>query len=144
VLLTSIMVAGRSGSAFTAELGSVKMREEVDALRVMGLDPIGVLVLPRIIAIIIVLPLLTFISSMAGLFGGGLVVWLYGGITPEIYLVRLQQAVGMSTFLGGVVKAPCMALVVGGIATQAGMQVQGSAESLGPQVTASGVKAIFI
>ncbi|MGV2978683.1 ABC transporter permease [Camelimonas sp. ID_303_24] len=144
VLLTSIMVAGRSGSAFTAELGSMKMREEVDALRVMGLDPIEVLVLPRIFAIIISLPLLTFISAMAGLFGGGLVSWLYGGIPPEIFLVRLQQAVGMSTFLVGLIKAPFMALVIGVIATQEGLEVQGSAESLGRQVTTSVVKAIFM
>jgi len=144
VLLTSIMVAGRSGSAFTAELGSMKMREEVDALRVMGLDPIEVLVLPRIFAIIISLPLLTFISAMAGLFGGGLVSWLYGGIPPEIFLVRLQQAVGMSTFLVGLIKAPFMALVIGVIATQEGLEVQGSAESLGRQVTSSVVKSIFM
>lgn len=144
VLLTSIMVAGRSGSAFTAELGSMKMREEVDALRVMGLDPIEVLVLPRIVAIIIALPLLTFIAAMAGLFGGGLVSWVYGGITPEIFLVRLQQAVGMSTFLVGLIKAPFMALVIGVIATQEGLEVEGSAESLGRQVTSSVVKAIFM
>lgn len=144
VLLTSIMVAGRSGSAFTAELGSMKMREEVDALRVMGLDPIEVLVLPRIFAIMIALPLLTFISAMAGLFGGGLVAWIYGNIPPEIFLVRLQQAVGMSTFLVGQIKAPFMALVIGVIATQEGLAVQGSAESLGRQVTSSVVKAIFM
>lgn len=144
VLLTSIMVAGRSGSAFTAELGSMKMREEVDALRVMGLDPIEVLVLPRIFAIIIALPLLTFISAMAGLFGGGLVAWVYGNIPPEIFLARLQQAVGLSTFLVGQIKAPFMALVIGVIATQEGLAVQGSAESLGRQVTSSVVKAIFM
>lgn len=144
VLLTSIMVAGRSGSAFTAELGSMQMNEEVDALRVMGLDPMEVLVLPRIIAIIIALPLLTFISAMAGLFGGGLVSWLYGGMAPEIYLVRLQQAIGMSTFLVGLIKAPFMALVIGVIATQEGLNVKGSAESLGRQVTSSVVKAIFM
>ncbi|MFC0283003.1 MlaE family ABC transporter permease [Camelimonas abortus] len=144
VLLTSIMIAGRSGSAFTAELGSMKMREEVDALRVMGLDPIEVLVVPRIAAIIIALPLLTFVSAMAGLFGGGLVSWLYGGIPPEIFLARLKQAISMSTFLVGMIKAPFMALVIGVIATQEGLQVKGSAESLGRQVTSSVVKAIFM
>nr|WP_244642164.1 MlaE family lipid ABC transporter permease subunit [Chelatococcus reniformis] len=146
VLLTSIMVAGRSGSAFTAEIGSMKMREEVDALRVMGLDPVEVLVLPRMIAIVVALPLLTFIAAMAALFGGGLVAWAYGGITPEVYLSRLQQTISQSpsTFMVGLIKAPFMALVIGVIASLEGLAVQGSAESLGRQVTASVVKAIFM
>jgi phospholipid/cholesterol/gamma-HCH transport system permease protein len=144
VLLTSIMVAGRSGSAFTAELGSMKMREEIDALRVMGLNPIEVLVVPRILALIISMPLLTFMSMMAALFGGGLVAWLYGDISPEVFLSRLQAAIVLNTFLVGIYKAPFMALVIGIIACIEGMQVQGSAESLGRQVTASVVKAIFM
>ncbi|HEY0569528.1 MAG TPA: ABC transporter permease, partial [Xanthobacteraceae bacterium] len=83
VLLVCIMVAGRSGSAYTAELGAMKMREEVDALRTMGLDPVEVLVLPRIVAIVIAVPILTFLGAMAALYGGGLVSWLYGGISPD-------------------------------------------------------------
>ncbi|MBX3536111.1 MAG: MlaE family lipid ABC transporter permease subunit [Chelatococcus sp.] len=144
VLLTSIMVAGRSGSAFTAEIGSMKMREEVDALRVMGLDPIEVLIIPRVLALIIGLPLLTFISEMAALFGGGLVAWIYGGISPEIYLARLQSAIDFNTFLVGMIKAPFMALVIGLIASLEGLAVAGSAESLGRQVTAAVVKSIFM
>jgi phospholipid/cholesterol/gamma-HCH transport system permease protein len=144
VLLTSIMIAGRSGSAFTAEIGSMKMREEIDALRVMGLDPVEVLVLPRILALVIGLPILTFISSMAALFGGGLVAWIYGGISPDAYLTRLQQAISMSSFMVGLVKAPFMALVIGLIASLEGLAVQGSAESLGRQVTSSVVKSIFM
>ena len=144
LLLTSIMVAGRSGSAFTAEIGSMKMREEIDALRVMGLDPIEVLIVPRILALVIGLPLLTFISSIAALSGGGVTAWLYGDVSPDVFLSRLRAAVGMNTFLVGMIKAPFMALVIGIIATLEGLAVAGSAESLGRHVTSSVVKAIFM
>jgi phospholipid/cholesterol/gamma-HCH transport system permease protein len=86
VLIVSIMVAGRSGSAYTAELGSMKMREEIDALRMMGFDPVEVLILPRVIALVIALPILAFLGATAALFGGGLVAWLYGGMSPEIFI----------------------------------------------------------
>lgn len=144
VLLTSIMIAGRSGSAFTAEIGSMKMREEIDALRVMGLDPIEVLVVPRILALVISLPILTFISSMAGLTGAGLVAWLYGGIGVDTFLARLQSVITWKHFAVGLIKAPFMAFVIGLIASIEGLAVKGSAESLGRQVTASVVKAIFM
>lgn len=144
VLLTSIMIAGRSGSAITAEIGSMKMREEIDALRVMGLDPVEVLVLPRILALIISMPLLTFLADMSALFGGLLVAWGYGDISPEVFMARLKSAIAMNTFLVGLIKAPFMALVIGMIAAMEGFGVQGSAESLGRQVTASVVKAIFM
>jgi phospholipid/cholesterol/gamma-HCH transport system permease protein len=144
VLLTSIMIAGRSGSAITAEIGSMKMREEIDALRTMGLDPMEVLIVPRILALIICLPLLTFIASMAGLFGGGLVAWVYGDVSPDVFLTRLQNAIRFNTFMVGMIKAPVMALVIGLIASIEGMAVKGSAESLGRQTTASVVKAIFM
>jgi phospholipid/cholesterol/gamma-HCH transport system permease protein len=144
LLLTSIMVAGRSGSAFTAEIGSMKMREEIDALRVMGLDPIEVLIVPRILALVIGLPLLAFISSIAALSGGGVTAWLYGDVSPDVFLSRLRAAVSMNTFLVGMIKAPFMALVIGIIATLEGLAVEGSAESLGRHVTSSVVKAIFM
>ncbi len=144
VLLTSIMVAGRSGSAFTAEIGSMKMREEIDALRVMGLDPIEVLIVPRILALVIALPLLTFLSAMAALAGGGAVAWIYGDISPDVYLARLRASIAFNTFMVGLIKAPFMALVIGLIACMEGLAVKGSAESLGRQVTASVVKAIFM
>ena len=144
VLLTSIMVAGRSGSAFTAELGSMKMREEIDALRVIGLDPIEVLVVPRLLALVVGLPLLTFLSMMAALFGAGLTSWLYGDISPESFLARLQAAISVTHFLVGMIKAPFMALVIGVIASIEGLAVEGSAESLGRHVTSSVVKAIFM
>ena len=144
VLLTSIMIAGRSGSAFTAEIGSMKMREEIDALRVMGLDPVEVLVVPRLIALIIGLPLVTFIADVAALAGGGVVAALYGGISGDVFLERLQAAIAFNTFMVGIIKAPFMALVIGIIATIEGLAVKGSAESLGRQVTSSVVKAIFM
>jgi phospholipid/cholesterol/gamma-HCH transport system permease protein len=144
VLLTSIMVAGRSGSAFTAELGSMRMREEIDALRVMGLDPIEVLIVPRLLALLIGLPLLTFLSKMASLFGAGLTAWLYGDISPEAFLARLQSVITLNHFMVGMIKAPFMALVIGVIASMEGLAVEGSAESLGRHVTSSVVKAIFM
>ena len=144
VLLTSIMVAGRSGSAFTAEIGSMRMREEVDALRVMGLDPIEILIVPRILALVIGLPILAFLASLAALAGGGLVASLYGGMTIEAFLSRLQAAVSIQHVAVGLIKAPFMALIIGIIATIEGFAVEGSAESLGRHVTASVVKSIFM
>jgi phospholipid/cholesterol/gamma-HCH transport system permease protein len=144
VLLTSIMIAGRSGSAFTAEIGSMKMREEIDALRVMGLDPIEVLIVPRILALMISLPILTFLSAMSGLTGAALVAWLYGGIGVDTFLARLQSVITWKHFAVGLIKAPFMAFVIGLIASIEGLAVKGSAESLGRQVTASVVKSIFM
>lgn len=144
VLIVSIMVAGRSGSAYTAELGSMKMREEIDALQTMGFDPIEVLVVPRIVALIIGVPILTFLGSMAALYGGGVVSWLYGGIAPDIFLSRLKETITIDTFAIGMIKAPFMALVIGVVACVAGLKVRGSAESLGLQTTASVVESIFL
>jgi phospholipid/cholesterol/gamma-HCH transport system permease protein len=144
VLIVCIMVAGRSGSSYTAELGAMRMREEVDALRTMGFDPIEVLVLPRILALVIAVPILTFLGSMAALYGGGLVAWLYGGIQPEVFLARLQEAVTTTSFAVGLIKAPFMALLIGIVACVEGLQVAGSAESLGEKTTNSVVKSIFL
>lgn len=144
VLLTAIMVAGRSGSAITAELGSMRMREEIDALRVMGLDPVNVLVLPRTLALVLVLPLLTFIADM-GMLGGAMVtLWFYADIGPAIFLERLREAIDFSSLFSGLFKAPFMALIIGLIASAEGMAVRGSAESLGQHTTASVVKSIFM
>jgi phospholipid/cholesterol/gamma-HCH transport system permease protein len=144
VLIVCVMVAGRSGSAYTAEIGSMKMREEIDALRTMGLDPIQVLVLPRIVALVIAVPLLTFIGSMAALYGAGLVCWLYGGMAPDIFLERLREAISLQTFAVGMIKAPFMALTIGLVACVEGFEVEGSAASLGLKTTASVVKSIFL
>jgi len=144
VLIVAIMVAGRSGSAYTAELGSMKMREEIDALSTMGLDPVEVLILPRIIALIIALPILSFIGSMAALYGGGLVAQFYGDMSPAIYIARLHDAVSVTSFKVGIIKAPFMALAIGIVACSEGLRVKGSAESLGKQTTTSVVKSIFL
>ena len=144
VLIVCVMVAGRSGSAYTAELGSMKMREEIDALRTMGLDPIQVLVLPRIVALVIAVPLLTFLGSMSALYGAGLVCWLYGGMAPDIFIERLHEAIWLPTFAVGMIKAPFMALTIGLVACVEGFEVEGSAASLGQKTTASVVKSIFL
>lgn len=144
VLLTSIMIAGRSGSAITAEIGSMKMREEIDALRVMGLSPMEVLIVPRVLALVATLPILAFIADMAALFGGLVVSWSYGGISPNAFLSLLKEAIALHTFLVGVIKAPFMGLAIGLIAAMDGLETKGSAESLGRQVTASVVKSIFM
>jgi phospholipid/cholesterol/gamma-HCH transport system permease protein len=144
VLIVSIMVAGRSGSAYTAELGSMKMREEIDALRTMGFNPIDVLVLPRVIALLCALPVLAFMGSMAALYGGGLVAWLYGGMSPAIFIARLREAISITHFEVGMIKAPFMALAIGMVACSEGLRVKGSAESLGLQTTTSVVKSIFL
>jgi len=144
VLIVCIMVAGRSGSSYTAELGAMKMREEVDALRTMGFDPIEVLILPRIMALVIAVPILTFLGSMAAIYGGGMVAWAYGGIEPPVFLSRLREAISIETFQVGMIKAPFMALVIGIVACVEGLQTQGSAESLGEQTTNSVVKSIFL
>jgi phospholipid/cholesterol/gamma-HCH transport system permease protein len=144
VLLTSIIMAGRSASAITAELGSMNMREEISALQVMGLDPVHVLVVPRLIALVIALPLLTFIGDLAALGGGLLVSWLYAGVSPVTFLVRLKNAIVMGTFMTGMLKAPVMAFVMGVIAAIEGLSVSGSAESLGRHVTSAVVKSIFM
>jgi phospholipid/cholesterol/gamma-HCH transport system permease protein len=143
-LLTAIMVAGRSGSAITAELGSMRMREEIDALRVMGLEPVNVLVLPRVLALVIGLPLLSFLSCLATLFGAMLTLWFYVDIPPVAFVQRLQDSIDFSTLFSGLLKAPFMALIVALIACTEGMAVRGSAESLGRHTTASVVKSIFM
>jgi phospholipid/cholesterol/gamma-HCH transport system permease protein len=144
VLMTSIMIAGRTGSAITAEIGSMNMREEIDALRVMALDPLEVLVMPRLVALVIALPLLTVVADMAQIAGGLIVSWVYAGMAPEVFISRLQTAIGTNTFAVGLIKAPFMALMIGLIASTEGMEVRGSAESLGRCVTASVVKSIFM
>jgi phospholipid/cholesterol/gamma-HCH transport system permease protein len=144
VLMTAIMVAGRSGSAITAEIGSMKMREEVDALTVIGLNPVGVLVFPRLVALVIALPCLTVIANFAAIGGAMVVAWFYSGIPPETFLDRMREGIGLNTIFAGLIKAPFMALIIGIIASVEGMKVGGSAESLGRHVTSSVVKAIFI
>lgn len=144
VLLVAIMVAGRSGSSYTAELGSMKMREEIDALRTMGFDPVAILILPRILILVIAVPMLTFLGSMAALYGGGLISVFYAGMSPELFMERLKEAISLTHFKVGMIKAPFMGAVIGIIACTEGLRTKGSASSLGEQTTKSVVKAIFM
>lgn len=144
VLLTAIMVAGRSGSAFTAEIGVMKVNEEIDAMRVMGLKPFELLVVPRIIALLITLPILTFIADMMGLLGGGVITYSLLGIPLDQYLSRIQAAVNIKHFWVGLIKAPVFAFLIAVVGCMCGMRVSGSAESVGKLTTASVVIAIFL
>jgi phospholipid/cholesterol/gamma-HCH transport system permease protein len=144
VLITAIMVAGRSGAAFTAEIGVMKMREEVDALSVMGVDPMQVLVVPRLMGLIIALPLLAFFSDMMGLVGGALISLTLLDISPLQYLLRVRTAVDGWDLFVGLFKAPIFALVIGVVGCMHGLRVTGSAESVGTETTRAVVKAIFL
>jgi len=143
VLLASIMVAGRSGSAFTAEIGAMKSHEEIDAMRSLALDPVEILVVPRVLALIVSLPLLTFIANMSGLVGGALVDWATLGITPSAFTSRLLQATDTAQFNVGMVKTPVFAFVIAMIGCFQGFKVTGTAESVGERTTLSVVQSIF-
>lgn len=144
VLLAAIMVAGRSGSAITAELGSMRMREEFDALDTMGVDPYQALLMPRVLALVLGMPLLAFAASMAGLVGAAIVARLYGDIPFDVFISRLQETMTTTSVLVGLIKAPFMAFLVGLIASIEGLKVEGSSESLGQHTTLSVVKSIFV
>lgn len=144
VLLTAIMVAGRSGSAFTAEIGVMKAREEVDALQVMGFDPFDMLVLPRLIAITIALPLLTFFADILGLIGGYLITQPLMDMTLDRYLERVHTALNVRHMMAGLIKAPVFAFCIGIVGCMHGLRVSGSAESIGRETTTAVVKSIFL
>lgn len=143
VVITAILLAGRSDSAFTAAIGSMKMQQEIDAMKVMGLDPFEVLVIPRVVACTIMAPLLTFAAMLAGLIGGALVSWATLDISPTFFITRMQEVVGYSHFLVGLSKAPIFGLVIAVIGCRHGLQVGGDVESLGSRVTTSVVQSIF-
>lgn len=143
VLITAIMLAGRSDSAFTAAIGSMKMQQEIDAMKVIGLDPYEVLVIPRVIACVVMAPLLTLAAMLAGLFGGCLVAWATLDISPNFFIARLQAAIDWTHFLVGMSKAPIFGLIIAIIGCRQGMKVGGDVESLGARTTASVVQAIF-
>ncbi|WP_299727240.1 MlaE family lipid ABC transporter permease subunit [uncultured Tateyamaria sp.] len=144
ILLTSIIVAGRSGSAFTASIGSMKVREELDAMRTLGLDPIEVLVLPRVIALVIMLPILGFIANISGLFGGALMSWIELGVSPSMFITRLQENTDIWHLIIGMIKAPFFAAIISVVACWQAMQVKGSADSVGRHTTTSVVQSIFL
>ncbi|AHM02783.1 ABC-type transport system [Roseibacterium elongatum DSM 19469] len=143
ILLTAIIVAGRTASAFTAAIGSMKMREEIDAMRTLGLDPATVLFVPRILALLLMLPILGGIANLSGLFGGALMSWVELGISPEMFRTRLIEGTDVKHLVVGMVKAPVFALIIGVIGCHAGMQVKSNAESLGRQTSKAVVAAIF-
>jgi phospholipid/cholesterol/gamma-HCH transport system permease protein len=144
ILLTAIIVAGRSGSAFTAAIGSMKMREEIDAMRTLGLDPVAVLVVPRVLALIVMLPVLGFLADIAGLIGGALMSWIELGVSPGVFQSRLTASTDVAHFLVGMAKAPFFALIIGIVGCYEGMKVGGDAESLGRLTSTSVVLAIFL
>lgn len=144
VLLAAILVAGRSGSAFTAAIGTMKIREEIDALRALGLDPMEVLVLPRVIALVLLMPLLAFLAALLGVVGGGLVAWTAMDISPAFFIGRLQETIAISNFWVGIIKAPFFAFVIAIVGCFQGMEVAGSSESLGQRTTLSVVQSLFL
>ena len=144
VLLTAIMIAGRSGSAFTAEIGAMKVRQEVDALRSIGFDPFELLILPRLIALVVVLPLLTLLADIMGLFGGALISLPLIDMSLPEYLERARHAATWKDFLVGMIKAPVFAFVIAEVGCLHGLKVSGSAESVGKETTLSVVKSIFL
>jgi len=142
VLLTAIVVAGRTASAFTAQIGAMKSREEIDAIRTLGLDPIELLVLPRLLALVIATPLLTFIAMIAGIAGGLSVAAISLDITPEAFLTRFHETVALRHLLVGLVKAPLFAAVIALIGCLEGFKVAGTAQSVGERTTSSVVQSI--
>ena len=144
VLLTAILLAGRTASAFTAQIGSMKANEEIDAIRTLGLDPMDLLVLPRVLALLIALPLLTFLAMMAGILGGAVVCIVSLGISPDMFISLLHSDIGVQHFLVGMVKAPFFAFLIAAVGCLEGFKVSGSAESVGAHTTSSVVQSIFI
>jgi phospholipid/cholesterol/gamma-HCH transport system permease protein len=144
ILLTAIIVAGRSASAFTAAIGSMKLNEEIDAMRTLGLDPVEVLVLPRVLALVFMLPILGLVADLAGLIGGALMSWVELGISPGMFRTRLVENTDVQHFLVGIAKAPFFAVIIGIIGCYQGLKVESSAESLGGRTSKSVVMAIFM
>lgn len=143
IVITAVLLSGRSASAFAAELGSMKMQQEIDAMQVMGVDPFEALVLPRFIALLVTIPLLTFVATLAGLLGGLMVTWSTLDLGPTFFLQRIVDNVGVTHFWVALSKAPVMAGVVAGIGCRQGLLVGGDVQSLGQRVTAAVVHAIF-
>lgn len=143
VVITAVLLAGRSSSAFTAEIGAMKMRQEIDAMKVLGVDPFDALVFPRFAAMQLTMPLLVFVADLAGLIGGLMITWLTLDLSPTFFLQRIVDNVGLTHFIVGLVKVPIMAAVIAGIGSRQGMEVGGDVVSLGQRVTASVVHAIF-
>ncbi len=143
VLLTAIIVAGRTGSAYAAELGAMQLNEEIDALRAIGVDPIEALVVPRIAALVLSLPLLTVAADLVGLLGGGLLCHTLLDMSMLQYLHRMQGAIASTTFWAGLIKAPVFAVLIAGAGCACGLRVRGSSAELGRLTTLAVVVSIF-
>lgn len=143
-VLTAILLAGRTDSAFTAQIGAMKMRQEIDAMRTIGLDPMEALVAPRLIALLIMTPLLTFAATLSGIAGGMMAAWSAMNISPTMFLSRFQESVAPINFWVGIIKAPVFALVVAMVGCRQGMLVEEDVVSLGRRTTSSVVQAIFL
>ena len=143
VLITAVLLAGRSASSFAAEIGAMKMNQEIDAMQVMGVDPFEALVMPRFMALLITIPLLTFVAVVAGLVGGMIVSWWTLDLSPLFFVKRIEDNVGIKQFWIGLSKAPVLAIVIAAIGCRQGMEVGGDVDSLGRRVTAAVVHAIF-
>ncbi len=144
VLLAAIIIAGRSGSAFTAQIGTMQVNQEIDAMHTLGLDPVEVLVLPRLFGLMLTLPLLVFYADALGLLGGFLMTWATLGITLPIFLEQLRGAITSWTLWVGVIKAPVFAAIIAMVGCYEGFNVSGSAESVGRLTTQSVVESIFL
>lgn len=144
VLLTAILIAGRTASAFTAQIGSMKANEEIDALRALGLNPIDMLVLPRVLALLIAMPALTFIAMISGILGGMVVCAVSLDISPGMFFSTLHQNIDARHFLLGMAKAPIFAMLIATIGCLEGFKVSGSAQSVGEHTTSSVVQCIFV
>lgn len=143
-VLTAILLAGRTDSAFTAQIGAMKMRQEIDAMRTIGLDPMEALVAPRLLALILMTPLLTFAATIAGISGGLIAAWTAMDISPQMFISRFQEVVPPQHFWVGISKAPVFALVVAMIGCRQGLLVEGDVVSLGRRTTSAVVQAIFM
>lgn len=143
VIITSVLLAGRSASSFAAEIGAMKMSQEIDAMKVLGIDPFDALVLPRFFALLFAIPILTFVATLSGLFGGMLVTWVVLDLGPAFFFQRIVENVGATHFWIGMSKAPVMAGVIAAIGCRQGMEVGGDVESLGRRVTSAVVQSIF-
>lgn len=144
VLMTAIMVAGRSGSAFAAQIGTMKLTEEVDAMRTIGVSPMEALVVPRTLAVVLMMPLLGFYSSLIAMIGGGLLCWVSLDIPPITFIQRIREVVPISDLYVGLVKAPVFGAIIAIAGCFQGMQVEGDAEQVGTRTTAAVVQAIFL
>jgi len=144
VLMTAIMVAGRSGSAFAAQLGTMKLTEEIDAMRTIGVSPMEALVLPRTIAAIVMMPLLGFYSSVIAIIGGGLLCWASLDIPPVTYVARIREVLPITDLFVGLIKAPVFGAIIAVAGCFQGMQVEGDAEQVGLRTTSAVVQAIFM